>query len=301
MTPMARGQFGRRTGLRGWVLAGALALAGYAPVLAVAEEFALDHWPTERATDRAALQRGAKLFVNYCLNCHSASLMRWNRLTEIGIDEEQIKSQLIFGDQKVGNTMTVAMQPRDAKNWFGKAPPDLSVIIRARNTEEHRGTDYVYTLLRGFYRDPTTLTGWNNIVYPKIAMPNILWQRQGERTATITRDEMEETPSAEGGAVSVTSHLVRTVSIYDGSGTVQTTKTNLDRGSPGVEVAFAPSDPKAAAATDGDVADIVAYLNWMSEPTAAQRYKIGVWVMGFMAVFLLVGRWLNAVFWRDIH
>jgi ubiquinol-cytochrome c reductase cytochrome c1 subunit len=226
--------------------------------------------------------------------------MRWNRLSEIGIDDEMVKTQLIFGDQKVGDTMTVAMHSRDAKNWFGKAPPDLSVIIRARNTEEHRGTDYVYTLLRGFYRDQSTLTGWNNIVYPKIAMPNILWQRQGSRTATITRSEMEETPPV-GGASSVTSHLVRTVAVYDTDGNVQTTKTNLDRGSPGTEVAFTPSDPKAAAATDEDVADLVAYLNWMSEPTAASRYKIGVWVMGFLVVFLLVGRWLNAVFWRDIR
>jgi ubiquinol-cytochrome c reductase cytochrome c1 subunit len=225
--------------------------------------------------------------------------MRWNRLVEIGLDEDQIRSQLIFGDQKVVDTMTVAMQTRDAKLWFGKAPPDLSVIIRARNTEEHRGTDYVYSLLRGFYRDSSTLTGWNNIVYPKIAMPNILWQRQGERTATFTRTEFEEVPAADGKGAPAT-HLVRSVSVYDAQGEVTTTKTELEHGSPGVEVAFAPADAKAAAATDADVADIVAFLNWMSEPTAGTRYKIGVWVMGFMVVFILVGRWLNAVFWRDI-
>jgi ubiquinol-cytochrome c reductase cytochrome c1 subunit len=297
MTPMATRRAGRLAGRFGWVLAGALALAAIAPIPAAAEEVALDHWPSARANDRVALQHGAKLFVNYCLNCHSASLMRWNRLTEIGIDEEQIKSQLIFGNQKVGDTMTVALNPRDAKVWFGKAPPDLSVIIRARNTEEHRGTDYVFTLLRGFYRDQSTLTGWNNIVYPKIAMPNILWERMGRRTATITRDEIEETP----GSASVTSRLVRVLSVFDVDGNVQVTKTELDHGSPGMEVVFAPGDPKAAASTDEDVADLVAYLNWMSEPTAAARYKIGVWVMGFLAVFLLVGRWLNAVFWRDIR
>ncbi len=188
MTPMARKRFARAASLLAWVFL----WVGVAPVATAAEELALDHWPSERATDRVALQRGAKLFVNYCLNCHSANLMRWNRLVEIGIDEAQIKAELIFGDQKVGDTMTVAMHPHDAKNWFGKAPPDLSVIIRARNTEEHRGTDYVYTLLRGFYRDNSTLTGWNNVVYPRIAMPNILWQRQGARSATITRDEVED-------------------------------------------------------------------------------------------------------------
>ena len=127
------------------------------PALAGAEE-TLDHWPAERASDPAALQRGARLFVNYCLNCHGASQMRWNRLRDIGLDEAQIKSQLIFSGQKVGDMMTVAMNPRDAKTWFGKAPPDLSVIIRARSTEEHKGTDYVYTLLRSFHRDRSTLT-----------------------------------------------------------------------------------------------------------------------------------------------
>jgi ubiquinol-cytochrome c reductase cytochrome c1 subunit len=299
MNPIA---LGRWDFLRSAAVALLLALAAALPAApqARAAESLIDHWPAERANDRAALQRGARLFVNYCLNCHSASLMRWNRLRDIGIDEALVKSQLIFGEQKVGDTMTVAMNPRDAKGWFGKAPPDLSVIIRARNTEEHSGTDYVYTLLRGFYRDNSTLTGWNNIVYPKIAMPNILWQRQGERTATITRTEMEETPSAERRGSTATSHLVKEVSVYEPDGSVHTTRTDLEHGSTGIEVAFVPSDPKAAAGTDDDVADIVAFLNWMSEPTAAARYKIGVWVMGFLVIFLLVARWLNAVYWRDI-
>jgi ubiquinol-cytochrome c reductase cytochrome c1 subunit len=292
-------KIGNRSALAGWLLR-VLLVAALAPAAAGAEEAALDRWDTARSTDRVALQRGARLFVNYCLNCHSANLMRWNRLREIGIDEELIKSELIFGDQKVGDVMSVAMQPRDAKAWFGKSPPDLSVIIRARNTEEHRGTDYVYTLLRGFYRDNSTLTGWNNIVYPKIAMPNILWQRQGPRTATITRTELEDTPAPDGKGPAGP-HLVKAVSVYDTDGNVQVTRNELEHGTAGTEIAFEPLDAKAAAATDEDVKDLVAYLNWMSEPTAAERYKIGVWVMGFLAVFLLVGRWLNAVFWRDIH
>jgi len=286
-----------------WCVALVLSCCLLGPALfprdALAQETVLDHWPSERANDRAALQRGAKLFVNYCLNCHSANQMRWNRLRDIGIDEAQIRAQLIFGEQKVGDTMTVAMSPRDAKNWFGKAPPDLSVIVRARNTAEHRGTDYLYTLLRGFYRDRSTLTGWNNLVYPNIAMPNILWHRQGPRVATLTRTESEEAPSA-GGKVSSTTQLVRIVSVYDADGYAQVTKTKAEHGSPGLEVAFAPSNEKAAAAFNDDVADLVAFLNWMSEPTAAARMKIGVWVMGFLLVFLLVARWLNAVFWRNI-
>jgi len=274
-----------------------LLLGAFAPQ-SRAEGIALDHWPTERADDMVALQRGARIFVNYCLNCHSARQMRWNRLREIGIDDAQIKSQLIFGDQKVGDVMTVAMNPHDAKNWFGKAPPDLSVMVRARSTEEHRGTDYIYTLLRGFYRDSSTLTGWNNVVYPNIAMPNILWQRQGARKLQLSRTEWEEHPAEEGK--SAKRELVRVTSTYETDGSVSVERTVLDKGETGVTAVFTPVDPKAAAAVDDEVADLVAYLNWMAEPTAHARYKIGVWVMGFLAIFLLVAHWLNKVFWRDI-
>jgi ubiquinol-cytochrome c reductase cytochrome c1 subunit len=290
---MARMRMTRWTRLLACLVAAAALLV---PLAAAADEMALDRWPAERAQDPLALQRGARLFVTYCLNCHSASLMRWNRLHEIGIDDAQLTSQFIFGEQRVGDTMTVAMNSRDAKNWFGKAPPDLSVIIRARSTEEHRGTDYVYTLLRGFYRDGSTLTGWNNIAYPKIAMPNILWQRQGARSATITRIEAVEPAPGAGGA-----RFVREVSEYGPDGSVRETKSAIEQGAPGMQASFSPVDPKAAAATDEDVADLVAFLNWMSEPTAAARIRIGYWAMGFLVVFLLVARWLNNVYWRDVR
>ncbi len=281
------------------LLACALAASVVLPPASAAEA-SLDRWPAARADDPAALQRGARIFVNYCLNCHSATQMRWNRMGDIGLDDAQIKAQLIFSGQKVGTMMTVAMNPRDAKAWFGKAPPDLSVIIRARNTEEHRGTDYVYTLLRGFYRDRSTLTGWNNTVYPNIAMPNILWQRQGPRTATITRTEWEDHPVADARQASL-HELAQTVNVYDSDGFVQSTRTVLASGAPGMQVAFAPADPAAAAAVDDEVADLVAFLNWMSEPAAATRYRVGVWAMGFLVIFLLCVRWLNKVYWRDIR
>ena len=282
--------------------AGACALLalGLLPLSAHADEPALDRWPSERAQDPVALQRGARIFASYCLNCHGARQMRWNRLRDIGIDETQIKQLLIFGDQKVGDVMTVSMNAHDAKTWFGKAPPDLSVIIRARSTEEHRGTDYVYTLLRGFYRDRSTRTGWNNVAYPNIAMPNILWQRQGPRVATITRTDLEDHPAADPKQPPVR-ELVKSVNIFDADGYVETTKTVLPDGEAGsLSYSFAPVDPKAAAAVDDEVADLVAFLNWMSEPDAAQRYRIGVWVMGFLIIFLLAVRWLNKVYWRDI-
>jgi ubiquinol-cytochrome c reductase cytochrome c1 subunit len=269
------------------------------PFLACAQEPPLDKWPDERANDLAALQRGARTFVNYCLNCHGASLNRWNRLHEIGLDDQQIKAFLIFGNQRVTDAMTVSMNPRDAKTWFGKAPPDLSVIVRARNTVEHAGTDYVYTLLRGFYRDRSTLTGWNNVVYPNIAMPNIFWERQGAREASLTRIEYEQVPAANSIGAS-RQQLFQTVSQFDANGNSVVTRTELDHGGPSFAYGFKPLDPAGAAAVDAQVADLVAYLNWMSEPTANARRRIGVWAIAFLIVFIGVGRWLSAVFWRDI-
>jgi ubiquinol-cytochrome c reductase cytochrome c1 subunit len=265
-----------------------------------AQEPHLDEWPSDRATDMAALQSGARTFVNYCLNCHSASLMRWNRLHDIGLDEKQIKSSLIFGNQRVTDTMTVAMSPHDAKTWFGKAPPDLSVIVRARNTVEHSGTDYIYTLLRGFYRDRSTQTGWNNVVYPNISMPNIFWERQGPREATLTKTEYQDVPASIGKGAPE-QRLVQTVSQFDANGVAVVNRTELDYGEPGFAYGFKSADAAAAKAFDAQVADLVAYLNWMSEPTAQTRRRIGVWAIAFLMVFVGVGRWLNAVFWRDIH
>jgi len=196
--------------------------------------------------------------------------------------------------------MTVSMNSHDAKAWFGKPPPDLSVIVRARNTVEHAGTDYIYTLLRGFYRDRSTLTGWNNVVYPNIAMPNIFWERQGPRIATLTRVEYQQVPPPDGKG-EPRQRLVQTVSQFDGSGIAALTRTELDHGEPSFAYGFKPVDERAAASVDDEVANLVAYLNWMSEPTAATRRKIGVWAMAFLVLFVGVGRWLNAAFWRDIH
>lgn len=137
------------------------------------------------ATDYASLQRGAKTFVNNCLNCHSANYMRYNRLKDIGLTEQQIKDNLLFAGEKAGDTMSVAMSPKDAKKWFGVAPPDLSVEVRAR------GADWVYAYLRGFYRDSTTTTGWNNTVYPKVAMPHVLYELQGEQVMNHETHKLE--------------------------------------------------------------------------------------------------------------
>ena len=285
-----------KTGIRRTLTAAAalLALAGAAQ----AQETAMDRWPTERSHDLGALQNGAKVFANYCLTCHGASLMRWNRLRDIGLTEAQIKDNLIFGDQKVGDLMTVALQAKDGKAWLGKAPPDLSLITRARTTDEYNGADYIYTLLRGYYRDSSTATGWNNVAFPTTAMPNIFWEVQGAREATLTRVEREDKPAENGQPAK--SELVKTVTVYDANGHASMQKTPLESGDPSFNYTFKAADPAGAAKVDSDVADLVAYLNWMTEPAAESRVKIGVFALIFLGIFTICAWRLNAAYWKDI-
>ena len=156
-----------------WILA-AMAWCGVA--LANEAGPAWERFPKDRVTDLAALQNGAKLFVNYCLNCHPAAYMRYNRLRDIGLTDDQIRRNLLFAGEKVGELMTVAMSTRDAKEWFGAAPPDLTVVARSRAGANGSGADYLYTYMRSFYRDESRPTGWNNTVFPNVGMPNVLWR-----------------------------------------------------------------------------------------------------------------------------
>ena len=146
------------------------------PVLAWAAEagFRLDRSPHD-PTDLVSLQSGAKLYVNYCLGCHGMQYMRYNRLRDLGLSDDQIRDNLLFTAEKVGELMKIPLDPKAGKQWFGVVPPDLSVVARSR------GTDWLYTYLRTFYRDPKTVTGWNNAVFENVAMPHALWTLQGER------------------------------------------------------------------------------------------------------------------------
>jgi len=148
----------------------------FVPLMALAAEggYRLDSSPHD-ARDLVSLQSGARTYVNYCLGCHSAQYVRYKSLTGLGLTEAQIRDNLVFAGDKIGDTMKGPM-PANAKQWFGVVPPDLSVIARSR------GSDWLYTYLRTFYRDPKTTTGWNNAVYPNVAMPHALWQLQGEMT-----------------------------------------------------------------------------------------------------------------------
>lgn len=153
----------------------ALLILAVLPMFAFANQAVhLDKAPID-ISNYDSLQRGAKTFVNYCLNCHSANYMRYNRLLEIGLTEQQIKDNLLFAGDKIGDQMKVTMNKTDAKKWFGVVPPDLSVEVRAR------GADWVYTYMRSFYRDTKSATGWNNLVFDKVAMPHVLYELQGEQ------------------------------------------------------------------------------------------------------------------------
>ena len=152
-------------------LAWALTLAT-GPAQAAEGGIPWDRFPQERMNDMAALQNGAKLFANYCLNCHGAEFVRYNRLRDIGLTEEQIEKNLIFTGAKVGDTMKVHLDAKEAKDWFGAQPPDMSVIARSRSAPgQGSGADYLYTYLRTYYRDPNTATGWNNFAFPTVGMP----------------------------------------------------------------------------------------------------------------------------------
>lgn len=244
----------------------ALGLAGGA--LAASGGPALDKFPLAKMNDVAALQNGAKLFVNYCLNCHSAAYMRYNRLRDIGLSEVEIKKNLLFATDKVGDTMKTTLEPKQAKEWFGALPPDLTVIARSRAGAGGSGADYLYTYLRTFYRDDTKATGWNNLVFPSVGMPHVLWELQGQRAAKFVEEKDPHDPA-------------KTMHRFDG----------FEQLTPGT---LSPLQ------YDEAVGDLVAYLQWMGEPAQAQRVRIGVWVLIFLAIFTVIAWRLNAAYWKDV-
>ena len=243
-----------------------LATALFAPLLAVASgpELHLDKAPV--STDPAALANGAKLFVNYCLNCHGASYMRYNRLQQIGLSESMIKDNLMFTADKIGEPMRIAMQREEAKVWFGAAPPDLTVIARSRASEFGSGADWLYTYLRGFYRDSERPTGWNNVIFENVGMPHVLYELQGEQIAKVS-----EADDGHGGKV-------KTIS--------------LEQGKPG---------KMSKEEYDKATADLVSYLVWMGEPMAETRKTIGTVVLAFLGLLFVLSYLLKKNYWKDIH
>jgi ubiquinol-cytochrome c reductase cytochrome c1 subunit len=228
-----------------------------------------DKFPVEKMSDMAALQNGAKVFVNYCLNCHSAAYMRYNRMQDIGLTEAQIKGNLLFATEKVGDTMKISLDAKQAKEYFGAQPPDLSVITRSRaNPAMGSGADYLYTYLRTYYRDETKATGWNNLAYPGVAMPHVLWELQGQRAAVFVEEKDAHNPA-------------KTVHRFDRFEQLTPGKLNEQQ-------------------YKETVGDLVAYLQWMGEPSQGKRVQIGVWVLLFLGVLVIFTWRLNASYWKDV-
>ena len=231
----------------------------FLPLAAAAAEeaYRLDRSPHD-PNDIASLQSGARTYMNYCAGCHGLQLMRYSSLRALALTDEQIQDNLMFTAEKIGEPIRAGFDPKPAKAWFGVAPPDLSVVARSR------GADWLYTYLRTFYRDPKTLTGWNNAVFPNVAMPHVLWTLQGQR-------RLELVPSEEGGRHGV-----------------QYRWSELSKGT------------MAAAEYDATVRDLVNFLVYAGEPNAAHRKPIGIIVLFVLGVLFILAYLLKKEYWKDV-
>lgn len=232
-------------------------------VLAAGGGVQLDHVNID-VSNKEAIQRGAKTFVNYCLSCHSAAYMRYNRLgADAGMTDQQLKDNLIFtrdkkGEQtKVGELMKIAMTEDYAKEAFGTKVPDLTVIARSR------GADWLYTYLRTFYVDTGRPSGHNNKAFPDVGMPNVLWELQGVQEAEIRVD---------------------------------------DKGTKHIEsLKITQAGSQSVAEFDQTVNDLVTYLVYMGEPMQLERKALGIKVLIFLFLFFIVAYMLKKEYWKDVH
>ncbi len=209
-----------------------------------------------------SLQRGARIFVNYCLGCHSAAYMRYNRIAEdLELPENVLKENLMFGTDKPGSTMTIAMSKEDGEQYFGVAPPDLSVIARSR------GADWLYTYFMTFYRDPARPLGVNNLAFKDVGMPHVLWQLQGWQEA-VYEEQVDDTGK-----------------------TVQKI----------VGLALETQGEQTPAEYEQTVSDLVNFMVYLGEPIQLKRKTIGGWVLAYLFLFLLITYLLKREFWRDLH
>jgi ubiquinol-cytochrome c reductase cytochrome c1 subunit len=256
----------------------ALCAAASSSVFAAESDLRLLPAPVNRL-DVESLQRGARNFVNYCLTCHSAKYMRYNRLTDLGLTEPQITGNLMFATNKIGQTMTVATTPANGKAWFGAAPPDLAVEARIR------GRDWLYNYLLGFYRDEKSATGWNNIVFPNVGMPHVLWELSGINKLVET--EYEDHEKATAAAIAV-----------KGLSAVEPLK-----GHKYAVLQVAPGEPGKMSRGDYEafVADLVNYMDYMAEPVRNKRIHLGIVVLLFLGVLFFFAYWMKREYWKDLH
>ncbi len=208
-----------------------------------------------------SLQRGASHFVNYCMGCHSAKYVRYNRLADdLQLSEQQVTDNLMFVGEKLLDTMDIAMDPLDAGRWFGQVPPDLSLIVRAK------GTDYVFNYLKGFYLDPGRRNGTDNLFLPGASMPHVLWELQGLQEPVYE-------------------------AIIDANGDVHKFMAGFEQVTEGL---LNPEE------YDQFVRDLTNFLEYISEPVKLERQKLGVRVLLFLLVFFLFSYFLKQEYWKDI-
>ena len=252
-----------------------LALAAPLAVFAAEEHLKLDRMPADvNPNDPVSLQRGAQTYINYCMGCHSLGYMRYNRLQDIGLSEQQIRDNLIFTGAKIGTLMTNAIAPKDAREWWtGAPPPDLSVIARSRASSAGSGADWLYTYLRGFYRDPSRPSGWNNTVFQNVGMPHVLYQLQGEQAL---KTEVKLLPRGSGKKEEA----------------LKIEETRLELEKPGT---------MTAVEYDRMVADLVNFLVYVSEPVKQFRQQLGFYVLIFLSVLFVLAYALKKEFWKDVH
>jgi ubiquinol-cytochrome c reductase cytochrome c1 subunit len=218
--------------------------------------YRLDRSPHD-PRDLVSLQSGAHTYMNYCLGCHGMQFMRYDGLKELGLSEAQIKDNLMFTADKVGEPIKIAFNAKEAKTWFGVAPPDLSVVARSR------GADWLYTYLRTFYRDPKTVTGWNNAVFPNVAMPHALWSLQGQRALEVVEPK-------------------------EGHGALQYKWSEISKGT------------QSAAEYDATVRDLVNFLVYVGEPKGVERRPIGIVVLFVIGVLFVFAYLLKKEYWKDV-
>jgi ubiquinol-cytochrome c reductase cytochrome c1 subunit len=260
------------------LILGLALLAAAGPLGASEMNLRMPNAPVNRL-DQESLQRGARNFVNYCLNCHSAKYMRYNRLKDLGLTDAQIKDNLVFATDKIGETMSAAMRPEDSKRWFGTIPPDLSVEARVR------GRDWLYNYLLSFYRDDKSVTGWNNLVFPNVSMPHVLWELSG--VYRLVDQEYEDHEKAQAAAIAT-----RGISLVEPGKHPHYRVLTIAQDTPGT---------LSRADYEVFVADLVNYLDYMAEPARNDRFRIGIVVLLFLGVLFLFAYWTKVEIWKDVH
>lgn len=232
----------------------------------------------------AAIQRGSKYFANYCMGCHSAKYVRYKLMTKVGLTEDQIKENLIFSDSKVGDLMTIAMPTTDAGKWFGASAPDLTLEARLR------GSDWVYSYLKSFYGDAARPMGVNNVVFPNVGMPNVLWELEGIKEA-VYRYEVHH----DGHTVASFDNEAEALALANEKGDEYKLAKVVDH------LVTTQPGKLSAAEFDQVARDLTTYLTYIAEPMKLERQRMGVWVVLFLVVFTVLAYLMKKEWWKDVH